>query len=96
MRLSLFTRRTGRQWACALAGSHYPSKKGHQETYHPIISHSDLLESVDGYSFFLCQSTSSHGTSTHVGDMQNRIAALFVISSAVVFVSTIISMGGLV
>ena len=33
--------------------------------------------------------------STHVGDMQNRIAALFVMSSAVVFVSTVISKGGL-
>ena len=33
---------------------------------------------------------------THVGDMQNRIAVLFAMSSAVVFVSTVISMGGVV
>jgi len=44
--LSLFTRRTGRQWAYALAGSHCPSRQGHQESYHPTILHSNLLESA--------------------------------------------------
>jgi len=33
--------------------------------------------------------------STHLGDMHNRVAALFVMSNALVFVSTVIGTGGL-
>ena len=33
--------------------------------------------------------------STHLGDMQNRVAALFVMSNAVVFVYTLTGTGGL-